>query len=77
MTLAFRKLTPYSERGKEGRSANSRCSVISNLSAQFSDSGSYRQLGVIRVTFVDDMAFVMALERGVTFAQAKLKGIPG
>lgn len=29
------------------------------------------------MSFIDDMAFVMALEGGVTFAQAKLKGIPG
>lgn len=48
----------------ECRRTNSRCLVIRNLSAQFPESGDYWQLGVIRLSFIDDMAFVMALKEG-------------
>lgn len=41
-----------------------------------SESGDYCQLGGIRVSVMADMAFVMALEGGVRFTQAKLEEVP-
>ena len=50
--------------------------VIRNLSSQFPEFGGYCQLGGVGMSFMGDMAFVVALEGGVRFAQAKLEGIP-
>lgn len=67
MTLAFRKLTCWSEREKEC----GRWIMIRDLSTQFLESRHYR-FGGIRMNFVNDMAFVIALEGKSKVGQAKL-----
>lgn len=51
--------------------------LIKNLSVQFPGLEDYYLLGGIMMGFMEDVAFVTTLERGIRLAQAELEGFPG